>query len=227
MGAIFLSPVYIVINAYVVWWLLQYMAACNHLFQSMFIRIIIVLLYSLLATTLLSSFLIRKNPWHRILKVISNYWLGTFAYILMTIACFDIVRRVGKKNRWLPQTWFGTRESFLLIGGIAIFIIILLSIVGIVHAQTLVVDRREIVIEKACKKKELTIALVADWHLGYSVGEEKMKQMVDAINKEEVDLVCVAGDQFDNDFNAIENPDNVANLLSQIKSNYGDRKSVV
>lgn len=97
MGAILLSPIYIAVNVYVAWWLLQYMGTCYYLFQSSVVRGIIVLCYLFLSTTLLSSFLIRKEPWHRILKVISNYWLGSFAYILMTIISFDVVRIVGKK----------------------------------------------------------------------------------------------------------------------------------
>lgn len=121
MGAILLSPIYIIVNVYVAWWLLQYMGACYYLFQSSVVRGIIVICYLFLSTTLLSSFLIKKEPWHRILKVISNYWLGSFAYILMTIISFDVVRSVGKKSRWLPETWFGTRKAFLIVGGVACY----------------------------------------------------------------------------------------------------------
>lgn len=221
MGAILLSPIYIIVNVYVAWWLLQYMGACYYLFQSSVVRGIIVICYLFLSTTLLSSFLIKKEPWHRILKVISNYWLGSFAYILMTIISFDVVRIVGKKSRWLPETWFGTRKAFLIVGGVAIVVILVLSVYGIVHAKNLVVDRRELIIEKSCGQKELTIALVADWHLGYSIGAKRMQQMVDKINEENVDFVCVAGDQFDNEFDAILEPKKIAKILRGIKSRYG------
>lgn len=221
MGAILLSPIYISVNVYVAWWLLQYMSACHYLFQSWVVRGCVITLYVLISTTLLTSFLIQKDPLHRVLKVISNYWLGTFAYILMTVVCFDLVRRVGKKSRWLPETWFGTRRAFLIIGGLAILTILVLSVYGMVHSKKLVVDHRTLHIQKAWKHSELTVALTADWHLGYSIGEKKIKQMVDAINKEDVDLVCVAGDQFDNEFDAIQDPDRIAEILRGIKSTYG------
>lgn len=221
MGAFLLAPVYILVNVYVAWWLLQYMQACHVIFQSWLVRGTILTIYGLLATTLLTAFLIQKNPLHRILKVISNYWLGTFGYILMTIIGFDIVRIIGKKSRWLPETWFGSRKAFLLIGGVAIVIIVIASVYGIVHAKQLVIDRREIVIKKSCKQTELKVALVADWHLGYSIGEKKIRQMVDTINKEHVDLICIAGDQFDNEFDAIENPDEIIEILKELKSTYG------
>lgn len=221
MGALLLTPVYIMVNAYVAWWLLQYMGASHHLFKLPFTQGIIVLLYILIATTLLFGFLITKDPWHRILKVISNYWLGTFAYILSTVAIFDIIRIIGKKSRWLPETWFGSTTVFLRVGGIAIAIIICFSMLGIVQQRKLIVDERELVFQKTCKEKELTIALVADWHLGYSVGNWKIKQMVQKLNEIKPDLVCVAGDIFDNEYEAIEDPEQVAKTLRNIKSKYG------
>lgn len=221
MGAILLSPIYILVNAYVVWWLLQYLDAWNPMFQYLPIKVLIIVLYSLVATTLLSCFLIRKDPWHRRLKVVSNYWLGMFAYILMTILGFDLVRRIVRKFHLLPEEWFQTRGLFLLVGGIVVLIICICGIYGMTHAQTIVVDHRELIVKKACKQSELTIALTADWHLGYSVGEKKMYEMVKLINREKVDLICIAGDQFDNNYDAIRHPKRIASILRGMKSKYG------
>ena len=44
---------------------------------------------------------------------------------------------------------------------------------------------------------------VADWHLGYNIGEGQMRRMVEKINAADVDLVCVAGDMFDNEYEAV------------------------
>lgn len=48
-----------------------------------------------------------------------------------------------------------------------------------------------------------------------------MKQMADKINAMEPDIVCIAGDIFDNEFEAIKNPDEIARTLRSIKSKYG------
>ena len=221
MGAILLSPIYILVNAYVVWWLLQYLGAWHPMFRSFFIQSLIVLIYTLLATTLLSCFVIKQERWKRRLKIISNYWIGVFVYTLMTIIGFDLIRRMIKRFHLLPESWFETKVFFLLVGGVVIGIICICSLYGMSHAKTIVVDHREIVIRKQCKQSELTIALTADWHLGYSIGEKKIHEMVQRMNKEHVDLICIAGDQFDNDYDAIRHPKKIAAILRGMKSKYG------
>ena len=41
-------------------------------------------------------------------------------------------------------------------------------------------------------------------HMGYSVGEKQIEKMVEAINRQNPDLVCLAGDIFDNDYAAVQ-----------------------
>lgn len=63
--------------------------------------------------------------------------------------------------------------------------------------------------------------MAADLHLGYNVGCYQMKKMVDKINRQEPDLVVIAGDIFDNEYEALDNPDRLASILRGIKSKYG------
>jgi len=39
MAALFLAPLYILINAYVVRWMIRWMGACHRLFQTMAFRV--------------------------------------------------------------------------------------------------------------------------------------------------------------------------------------------
>lgn len=48
-----------------------------------------------------------------------------------------------------------------------------------------------------------------------------MEEMVEKINAEEPDVVVIAGDIFDNEYDAIYEPDRVADLLAGLKSRYG------
>ena len=48
-----------------------------------------------------------------------------------------------------------------------------------------------------------------------------MEKMVDKINAQNPDLVVVAGDIFDNEYEALENPDRLAAILRGIQSKYG------
>lgn len=65
------------------------------------------------------------------------------------------------------------------------------------------------------------MVLVADLHLGYSVGNGQMQRMVKKINDQNADLVVFAGDIFDNEYEAVQNPDRIAKTLAGIKSRYG------
>lgn len=97
MGAILLAPVYILINFYVVRWMIRWMGACHRLFQTMAFRVSFVGIYIILATALLTGFLVKKPvTLHRILKHIGNYFLGTFIYILLVIAVVDFGRLILK-----------------------------------------------------------------------------------------------------------------------------------
>ena len=62
---------------------------------------------------------------------------------------------------------------------------------------------------------------MADFHLGYSVGYKMMEKMEDIINKEDVDLVLIAGDIFDNSYDSLDKPSRIKNSLKNIKSKYG------
>ena len=92
---------------------------------------------------------------------------------------------------------------------------------GVLHARRVYVRQDPVVIEKSSSLPGLKIALIADLHLGYNSTKSHVRKIVDTINSQNVDLVCIAGDLFDNDYNAIKDPDEVADILSGIKSRYG------
>lgn len=67
----------------------------------------------------------------------------------------------------------------------------------------------------------LKIVLLADIHFGYSIGEKHAGLLVKKINAEDPDLICIAGDIFDNEYEGIKNPKKTAAILRSLKSRYG------
>ena len=63
MAALFLAPFYLAVCFYVLNWMLKWMAVCNNIFALAAFRYGFSALYILTATTLLSSFLIKKAGW--------------------------------------------------------------------------------------------------------------------------------------------------------------------
>ena len=84
MLAIFLAPIYILLNIYVLRWGYLWIGNCHHLFQSRIFRIILTVIYTLIALTPLTGFLIQKPAFlHRILKITSNYFPVSYTHLTL------------------------------------------------------------------------------------------------------------------------------------------------
>lgn len=223
MIALLMAPIYILINIYLIRWILRWMGACYYHFKNKFFIIGFAVVYTLIATTLLTGFLIKEPVWlHRILKQIGNYWLGTFLYLLLAILMADLIRFIIKKLKLLRKEVFAARKTFVIAGTVVAITVCLFTVHGILHQKRLYTTKYEVSIDKQVEGIDsLKVVLVGDLHLGYSIGDWKMKQMVERINKQDADIVCIAGDIFDNDYTAVKNPEKIIETLKGLKSTYG------
>lgn len=221
MTAFLLAPFYILVNIYVVRWMIRWMGACSHIFQSAVFRAVFIIFYILIASSLLTGFLINKPEFlHRILKNTGNYFLGTFLYIILVIVVVDLVRLILKYV--FHARFLEFRSTFVITGFVCMALIILISAYGILHVGTIKVTPYEVTVNKKVKDMDsLKIVLLADTHFGYSINCRHAQKMVEKINAQDPDIVCIAGDIFDNDYDAISDPEGVCNALKSIKSRYG------
>lgn len=221
MLAIFLAPIYILLNIYVLRWGYLWIGNCHHLFQSRIFRIILTVIYTLIALTPLTGFLIRKPAFlHRILKITSNYFLGIFMYILMVLFSIDVVRLILKYA--VHASWIQSRIVFAAVGTCCICIVIIISFSGIYHAKHIKVTPYKITVDKSAPDMDsLKIVLLADTHFGYNAGAVHAQEIVDKINEQNPDLVCIAGDIFDNEYDAVREPEKISEILRTIRSKYG------
>ncbi len=217
MLAIFLSPVYILANVFTAYWLIRWMKEVHPLFHHPAVLGVILVLYAFFALSLLTSFLIKKDPIHRILKVISNCWLGMYLYFLGFTVILVVLRMILAHTA-LSRSVLYTTMGLKMVGLGALLFVTVMCLRGMVRANRIETTRYTVAGEKQAHVK---IALVADLHLGYSIGSHQMKEMVEKINAEEPDVVVIAGDIFDNEYDAIYEPDRVADLLAGLKSRYG------
>lgn len=222
MIAIFLSPIYILINFYIARWLLSWMQACNKHFKKRRMRVLVITIYTFFASALVIGFILPPSPLERIMKLIGNYWLGVLLYIILTVLIADAVRLVLKRQRKIPQEYIKAKRTFVIAGTTCIIIIAGISIYGAINARIIHTTKYEVTINKKVEKmKNLKIALVADLHMGYNIGTHHIKNMVKKINKQNPDLVVIAGDIFDNEYEALDNPRQIIKTLKSIKSKYG------
>ena len=222
MIALCLAPLYVLVCLYILRWGIRWMSSCHRLFQKKVSRILVITIYSFVALSLLIAFFLPAGKLQRWLKTIGNYWLGTLLYIVMITVIADIVRLILKHSRFPYKEKLFSRRGFVIYGAVCIALIAALSIDGIYNASTIRKTDYQVTIHKdAGDIKELKIALVADLHMGYNIGTEHIADMVDKINQLDADLVVIAGDLFDNEYEALDDPEKLTELLSSIKSKYG------
>ena len=221
MIAIYLSPIYLLLNLYILRWAYLWMGTCHSILRTLGFRLIFAVIYVLLSTSLLTGFLI-KNPksLHRILKITGNYFLGIFLYTLVIILLADFGRILLKYA--FHASWIHSRTAFTVAGAICALLILLLSACGIFHAKYIKTTSYDVIINKTIlERTSMKVVLLADTHFGYNAGVLHARELVRKINKQKPDLVCIAGDIFDNEYDAIRNPKKLEKTLRGIKSTYG------
>ena len=221
MIAIYLSPIYLLLNLYILRWAYLWMGTCHSILRTLVFRLIFAVIYVLLSTSLLTGFLI-KNPksLHRMLKITGNYFLGIFLYTLVIILLADFGRILLKYV--FHASWIHSRTAFTVAGAICALLILLLSACGIFHAKYIKTTSYDVIINKTIPERtSMKVVLLADTHFGYNAGVLHARELVRKINKQKPDLVCIAGDIFDNEYDAIRNPEKLEKTLRGIKSTYG------
>lgn len=222
MLAFLLAPVYLLFNFYIMRWTIWWMSACTHHFKKKWVRAVFLIFYLFLCTSILTAFLLPKGKMKFWMSQLGNYWLGTFLYILLTVIIVDLIRLILKRIPRVDQKKLASRRLFVLNGTVCIVVIASLTAYGILNAHNIRTTSYDVSVSKECESlSSLNVVLVADLHLGYNIGEWHMKKMVEKINQLKPDLVCIAGDIFDNEYEAIQYPEETADALAEIQSRYG------
>jgi len=175
-------------------------------------------IYGFFALSILLAFIFPA----RWLKSLANLWFGSVLYILFTIAVVDFIRIILKYIIKIPPEILSSRNLFVTAGTLCIIVILSVSSYGYLHARKIQTTKYAVTIQKKCDNHDsLKVVLTADFHLGYNMGNTEMGQMIKKINAQSPDLVLIAGDIFDNDFDAVKDPDRIAETLREIQSTYG------
>lgn len=223
MAAVFLAPVYLLCNAYIIYWMIKWLNVTVPVLGRGAGLVAVLVVYVFFMVSLLTSFLMTKHPSRRCLKKISDQWLGSFAYILGITVLLDLLHRLLLLTP-LAGTWLYSGNGMVFAGTAGAVGMILVIVYGIRHADKIVLTRYQIRIHKAYrseKQQNLRIVLLADLHLGSSVGKKQVSRIVSMVNQCRPDLIVIAGDLFDNDFSSIEDPEETASLLAEMESRLG------
>lgn len=181
------------------------------------------ILYGIAVTMIMVLFVLSRLPDSRIPRVIflvDHYALGV-AVLLMVFVNFAafmiwLLRLIHLFPTPIP------RQAALAAGILAVALTVILSVYGAAHASVIRTKNYEIELQgENTDKDSMKIALISDLHLGYVMDEKHVRKIVEAVNKTEPDLVCIAGDIFDGDITSVKDPAALQALLREIDAPYG------
>lgn len=223
MIALFLIPIYIAANIYIYAKFLKWTRACHGFCHTKTFRTLSMTVYGILALSPALAFLFDEGTKiQRILQVMSNFWVGVFLYIAMALAVCLLVGFLLRRFNIVDRETQNSRKYIATTGAVIMIFVVTVSSWGLYNSKNIHVTDYDVEIDKSVAgMDDMRIVLVADCHLGYNMGIGKVRDMVDEINDLEPDLVCFAGDIFNNDFDAIDHPKKTAEALRSIDSTYG------
>lgn len=190
---------------------------------SYFSRNINVKIYTIVFALIALSVFIATLPMpletKRIISWVSYHWMGVFVYLLLFFLLSDLVLFLGKLLKIITAP---TPENIAFYRSIAV-ILLTAGVVGygIYNAGQIKHTAYNIQIEKTSFEGEFKIVLISDLHLGSIKSEKLLHDIVHGINSLKPDIVCIAGDIFNDNYNLIRNPERAEEFLRSIEATYG------
>lgn len=219
----FMLIVYIILGTYMLWRMIHWFKIVIPLFKHKRIQALWIGLYCIFASTIFLGVFLPRSSIQVTIHRISNVWLGFFIYLLFFMIIGDIIVFVlklidKKKNVPILHKLYG---AFII--GIAVIAASTgFSVYGTIHARQMTTRSYDISVDKHVDDiSSLNVVLVADLHLGYSIGCSDMEKMVDRINALNPDVVIYAGDIFDNDYDALDDSERLVEIMRNVSAAYG------
>lgn len=163
------------------------------------------------------------------LAKVGSSWLLIVIYFIILFGIQEIVLLIGKTGI-LPESilQFFSRGNKILTACIAGFVFVIFT-AGYINYQnkkrtyfTLAVNKNNMTAggDYVPTSKKLRIVNLSDLHLGYTIQEDELAEWVELINKENPDIVLIAGDIIDSSVKAVDREPIIAEF-KKIKSTYG------
>lgn len=213
------SILYLILNFFIAAELYLWIRTFRNPFRWRRAKIIFVAGYIVLTSLIFIAYFIPDSTAKMVFSRISNYYHGFLINLSMVLVASHFIAFILKCFKAIPKDFFKSGKTKFMAGWICAAIAISFSLYGFINANIIHISSYNVNIDK--KGEDMKIILVADTHLGYSLGIRNMKDMVKKINSLNADLVCFAGDIFDNDFDALDDPEGIKKEFLSIKSKYG------
>jgi len=178
-----------------------------------------IVIYILCALSLVLAFAPLPGGLRHIISWVGSYWMGIYFYLLLFFLAADLVIMLGSLAKIIPSP---IPQTVRFCASLAAILLTVCTVgYGIYNATQIKHVAYTIPTKESARSDGMKIVLVSDLHLGAINSEKRLETLVHEINRLEPDLVCIAGDIFNDNYYAIQDPDRAIGLFRQIKSTYG------
>jgi predicted MPP superfamily phosphohydrolase len=146
-------------------------------------------------------------------------WTGFFIYALMLFIVTDAAITAGRLFKLIPSP---VPPGIRLYSGLAaVTLATALATYGIANANKISVTSYNVGMDNKTLPGGMKIALASDLHIGAAGSEGRLPKIIDALNAQKPDLICLAGDIFNDNYRSISNPDLTSELLRSLNATHG------
>lgn len=210
----------ILLNVYVCLKYERLISSLNVVFSLWLFRLLYLsVVLSFFASIFYQSALLEHERLDTVVTYYITVYLGLFMFSFVLFAGFDVAFLIG---RFLPRDWKVLPAiRWLYADGLSVLLIsLLVTFYGIWNVKQIVLKEYDIVINKQSNIDELNIVMVGDFHLGTSIKEKELADIIEKINALSADIVFITGDLVDHaTTNKLKKQ--AAYQLSLINSKYG------
>jgi len=176
-------------------------------------------IYIFVALSIFFRFLPVPYGLKRFMNRIGTHWMGIFVFLLLLFLIADILILLGRVTTIIPSPLPSDIRFWSVL--IVVLITTALMIYGKYNAAQIRHVFYDIQLKKSVLADEIKVVLIADLHLGYSTVEKDLPRIIQSINDLRPDIVCIAGDIFNDDIGLIRNPETIIDLFKSINTAYG------
>lgn len=152
---------------------------------------------------------------------LGSWWLGAMVYLTLLFLLVDIFRGLNSLVHFsdlLKFQWIGDKGRVAVITVYALTSIILA--LGYYNAKSPVVRLQKIVLDKRVPEGMQRVVLVSDIHLGMMISDGRLDTLVNLVNRQNADVILLAGDIFDEDLGPVIK-NNMGDILKNLQAKHG------
>lgn len=191
------------------------------------LRAIVDVLYILFALLPIGGCYLSDDTLKNAMTGNGNIWLGFLVYFGMCLVFFHIIRFfIWIFSHSHHKDDQATRKKHPWAGLFVLFMCVLVSLslttYGTINAHKIHTVKYNVTLsKKTAARGKLKIVLISDLHLDTNTYEDQLRAMVREINRQNADIVVIAGDTFSGSYSAVRDPDTYETILKGIRSKQG------